>query len=448
MKKIDQELPSKTNSTNFILMAPRLSASIAGHRYWFPRSIYAELTRLQIKVTMIVNSEIDKRELESLQGHVSQFQEKFQWGQDTGKMSPKKITKEITAIVGKEKLENDKTIFYSYETSLALAIALMKLSAKYPKIQFSLHLIDDGYWESVFSSKLLKFLRLRKSFAASYSHLQPRGRFTCNSDFASKRYRQLIGVKMDVHRAFYSEPSITSTSTISSDFERMESQQNVLIFFWEADLAFLRVALKHLFEFSQETYFKCIFQIKSEELLNKLNNMLTEENLPKPRVIFGELSLDEYTKMITNASAAVICYTDYYHQIGGSGRLVDCLCNGTPVIVPEGGALSELIDEDGGSFVYRIDDPKTFTAAISNFLKSEYNLGEVSKLRYELSKKSMQLYSVSKLVNTLLNFHSRIRINEKSLRKTEFYVHLRLLELNWFILKTYETLQIRRRAIK
>ena len=147
MKKIDQELPSKTNSTNFILMAPRLSASIAGHRYWFPRSIYAELTRLQIKVTMIVNSEIDKRELESLQGHVSQFQEKFQWGQDTGKMSPKKITKEITAILGKEKLENDKTIFYSYETSFALAIALMKLSAKYPKIQFSLHLMDDGYWE-------------------------------------------------------------------------------------------------------------------------------------------------------------------------------------------------------------------------------------------------------------------------------------------------------------
>jgi glycosyltransferase involved in cell wall biosynthesis len=208
------------------------------------------------------------------------------------------------------------------------------------------------------------------------------------------------------------------------------------------------VALKYLFEVSTEIYFKCIFQIKSEELLNKFNNMLTEENLPKPKVIFGELSLDEYTKMITNASAALICYTDYYHQIGGSGRLVDCLCNGTPVIVPEGGALSELIDEEGGSFVYRIEDPKTFAAAISNFLKSEYNLGGSSNLRQELSAKSMELYSVSRLVNTLLNFHSQIGISTKSLRKSQFYMHLRLLELNWIILKTYETLKSRRRAIK
>jgi glycosyltransferase involved in cell wall biosynthesis len=397
---------------------------------------------------MIANSDIDKRELESLPGHVSQFQEKFQWGQDTGKMSPKKIAEEITAIVGEERLENEETIFYSYETSLALSIALLKLSAKYPKIQFSLHLMDDGYWESLFSSKLLKFFSLRKSFAASHSYLQPRGRFTCNSDFASKRYRQLIGIKMDAHRAFYSEQSITSTSTISPDFERIKNQQKILVFFWETDLPFLRVALKYLFEVSTEIYFKCIFQIKSEELLNKFNNMLTEENLPKPKVIFGELSLDEYTKMITNASAALICYTDYYHQIGGSGRLVDCLCNGTPVIVPEGGALSELIDEEGGSFVYRIEDPKTFAAAISNFLKSEYNLGGSSNLRQELSAKSMELYSVSRLVNTLLNFHSQIGISTKSLRKSQFYMHLRLLELNWIILKTYETLKSRRRAIK
>jgi len=448
MKKFDQELPSKSNSTNFILLAPRLSASIAGHRYWYPRSIYAELTRLQIKVTMIVNSEIDKQELESLPGNIIQFQEKFQWGQDTGKMSPKKIAKEITGILGKEKLENEETIFYSYETSLALAIALMKLCVKYPKIRFSLHLMDDGFWGSVFSSKLLNFLSFRKSFTASYFHLQARGRFTCNSDFASNRYRQLIGIKMDVHRAFYTEQSITSTSTISPDFERMKNQHNMLVFFWETDLPFLRVALKHLFELSTEIYFKCIFQIKSEELLNKFNNMLTEENLPKPRVVFGELSLDEYTKMITNASAALICYTDFYHQIGGSGRLVDSLCNGTPVIVPEGGALSELIDEDGGSFVYRIEDPKTFVAAISNFLKSEYNLGDSSNLRHELSAKSMELYSVSRLVDTLLNFHSQIRINAKSPLKSQFYLHLRLLELNWFILKSYETLQIRRRAIK
>lgn len=448
MKKIDQEFPKKFDSTNFILMAPRLSASIAGHRYWFPRNIYAELTRIQIKVTTIVNSEIDKQELESLQGEVSQFEQKCQWGQDTGSLSPKKITKEITTILGKEKLQNEENIFYSYETSLALAIALMRLSAKYPKIRFSLHLIDDGYWESVFSSKLLKILGLRRSFAKNYFHLQPRGRLTCNSDFASNRYRKLIGTKMDVHRAFYSEQPNALPSVSSSNFEKTVNEQNVLVFFWEADLAFLKLALKHLFEFSQETYFKCIFQIKSEELLSKFNNMLIEEDLPKPRVIFGELSLDEYTRMITNASAAAICYTDYYHQIGGSGRLVDCLCLGTPVIVPDRGALSELIDEEGGSFVFNIEDPKTFTDAISNLLKSEYILGDVSNLHDELSKKSMQLYSVRELVNKLLNFHSQTGISAKSLRKSQFHMYLRILEFNWFILKTYETLQIRRRAIK
>ena len=262
------------------------------------------------------------------------------------------------------------------------------------------------------------------------------------------RYSELVGTKLDLHRSFYPEEQMDFITQLGLNIEEKIVGENIVFFFWEANIDFLRIALKQIYTDDKEIYSRCTFQIKSEDLLYKFNKMLAEENLPMPKIIFGELSLNEYTSMITNASAVAICYTDYYHRIGGSGRLIDCLCLGTPVIVPNTGALSELADAEGGTFFYDSEEPKSLSTSISNFLDSEYYLGDVLNLRNNLSEKSINLYSVQKIVNTLLTFHLRKQIETRTLFKGQFYINIRILELNWFILRTYQSLQIRWQSIK
>jgi hypothetical protein len=428
------------DSPEIIVLASRFEVNESGHFYWFTKSIERELinSNLPFKV-------LSRNFAESSQEQFSDWRflpTNEEWGKDTGTISPLKLVKLIEKEVLAEIRSGSRAIIYTYETSFSLLAALIIILYRNSNITAAANMLDTGYWQRFFNWKIFSWAPLRSSIKFALKFVDKRLMFYANMPNQAEIISKQIGYPVN------SFPHITALNPagfISKDTSITFSKgklPNILIFTWPDDLPFVCTILKQMSQSSPSQLSQVTIHTKKLSDQGVINSYVTQENIQGVNLITGTQSEEEYINLIQQNDVTLFPYTDKMHFTTGSGRVIDSLILGRPVILSSESGSCLHARKVGACFTFDGISPLSVLEAIDQFQLSPF-FSNNSKKEYQADLKSAAAleFSVGGLLDNIISTSderlAHVKMNQ-SPRKINFALITVVLEVVWITLNTYQ----------
>ena len=409
----------------FIVLASRFEVNESGHFYWFTKSIQRELLCNEIPFKILA-----RKFPESTQEQYAEWRilpTIKEWGKDTGTISPIKLAKLIENELSLDGRLDSKTLIYTYEISFSLLAALVLILLRNPNCTASANMLDSGYWQRFFNLQLLSWAPLRASLKLPLKFVDKRLLLFANMSSQAEIISKQINYPVD---AF---PHITALNpaeySLNDSLMKTSSDAlpRILVFTWTEDLPFVCQILSLM---SHKTpLLLSLTTIHTKSLSDKvfLNKYLGEEKIEGVNIVGGTLSESNYIDLICSNHVTLFPYTDAMHFLNGSGRVIDSLILGRPVILNSKSGSCLHAKKVNACFTFDGVDPASVLEAIEDFKTSSFfNIKSSSMYRNELKSVAANEFSVGGLLRKI-----NIKSNE---RMSNYVVGLRPLSLIYFVI--------------
>lgn len=417
-----------------VLMAPRFDLNEGGHFYWYTKEIVAVLN-LHHPRYLVLSPPLKASNPPDFIDSRWKFIEDFSaWGNDLGTKSPKELVKRIYPLLN-DLVESDNLTVLSFESSFSMLVALLEIQRKIPNMQVSITLLDHGFWLKLLSTKLplvrmlvLNLIRILKEANHAFKLLHP-------SLSQVENFGRLLGIQV------FPFSHISAFWKYSSWPLKIENSEiRLLILPWSVDL-------DHVLDFVNSTSakigieFKIHIHFKNQNDLIYFRKLLDEHIFNKIEYTVGILTLEHYISQFKRTDLAWIPYTDFYHQITGSGRAFDCLALGCPLIIDEKSDLALMVND----FPLVYFCPDNDIAWISRFLnqiteeKKDFQnyVGQRSKLE---NLGAAHFSPLNGLNSFLAPFQSNVKKGKIAFKFTDFLLLEILFYLGLYYSKLNQTL--------
>jgi glycosyltransferase involved in cell wall biosynthesis len=366
-----------------------------------------------------------------------------EWGCDVGALSPKILKQKLENVIFHSTVPDNSVLIYSFESSFSLLVALIGILRHHANVVVFLNFIDGQFWVKLFTSRLFQIFGFHWFIRKQIQKVTPMLLLTANSSRQAKFFTSILGVEVQVHNPISIAPIEPQTTKSSFQDIATDSNPKLLIIFWPVDIPFLMQLLYLIKENRPELFENMVIHSKWKD--PSVREFVNQLSIFKPALIEEELSQEDYRNMINGASLSILCYTDTYHYMGGSGRVVDSLIAGVPVIVAKGGVVHDLALSLDAAFDFIIEDPNSVLHAIEKYENSPYwDLSTRKKYRENLKIRANENFSPSALVDRFQEF-----INLKSTSKIDsewivmkgnigLWFELKILNFVWRSLRVYE----------
>lgn len=412
-----------------ILLASRFDLNEGGHFYWYTKEMITELN-MHHPNYLVLSPPILGDELPNfIDAHWQFIDDLSAWGHDTGIQSPKKLVKKMLPIL--DSLGKSESItLISFESSLSMIVALLELQRRVPVLQISVNLLDHGFWLKLLSTKvpIVRFLirdftRILQNANESFKLLHP-------SLSQVDSFSRLLGFRV------FPFSHISAFWKFSSmPLQTSPNETRVLILPWSADLDHVKKFIDSVFMEIGVT-FRAHIHFKTLVDLQYFREHIRVETFDKIDYSVGVLSLHEYISLFKQSDLAWIPYTDFYHQITGSGRAFDCLTLGCPLIIDQKSDLALMV----ANFPLIFLCPDSNTSWISKYIdlirKEKSIANSYLERRLELEKLGANLFSPLNGINSFLKpLDSNVKHHNHSFMARDFHSLVILYHLTFFLAK-------------
>ena len=417
-------------SNLLVLLAPRFDLNEGGHFYWYTKEIVAELSLYHPKYLVLSPPLRVSEAPDFIDSHWKFIEDFSAWGNDLGTKSPKELVKRIFPLLNDLDKSENITIL-SFESSFSMLIALLEIQRRIPNIQVSVTLLDHGFWIKLLSSKLPlvkllvhNFIRILGEANSVFKLLHP-------SLSQAESFGRLLGFQV------FSFSHISAFWKYSAWPLKIETEEiRLLVLPWSVDL-------DHVLDFVNSTSakigieFKIHIHFKNQSDLTYFRKHLDERIFNKIEYTVGILTLEHYISQFKRTDLAWIPYTDFYHQITGSGRAFDCLALGCPLIIDEKSDLALMVND----FPLVYFCPDNDTAWVSRFLnqitEEKKNFQNYVDQRSKLENLGAALFSPLNGLNSFLTpFQPNVEKGKVAFKFTDFL----LLEILFYLGLSYSKL--------
>ncbi len=430
-----KDLPQETL---IVLLASRFDLNEGGHFYWYTKEIVSELNLHHPKF-LVLSPPIDPNSLPDFVDSRWVTIEDFpRWGNDIGTLPPRKLVKKIVPILGS--IGSSKSVvILSLESSFSMIVALLEIQRKLPDLKVSITMLDHGFWLKFLSTRLPIVNLLVRRFITNLANAQNSFKLLHPSLSQVESFSKLIGFKIS---PFSHISAFWKYSDRKLDIDHQ--QVRLLVLPWSVDL-------DHVIDFVNSsslnigTDFKMHIHFKNQNDLNYFRENLGATIFSKVQHTAGVLSLDDYISQFKRSDLAWIPYTDFYHQITGSGRAFDCLALGCPLVIDEKSDLALMTK--GFPLIYLC--PNADTNWISKFIveikEERIDFNNYLARRTTLENLGVALFSPSNGINSFLEpIDVTVEKDKSSFSVTDFL----LLEVLYFFGYNYSKLQFARRRLQ
>ena len=426
-------------TSNFIVLASRFEVNESGHFYWFTKSLQRELIRNGIPFKIL--SRIFPESTEEQFSEWRTLPTTKEWGKDTGTISPIKLANLIDREFSTEYILKSRTIIYTYETSFSLFAALVIILLRNPNFTASANMLDSGYWQRFFNLELLSFAPLRASIKFPLKFIGKRLLLFANMSSQAEIISKQIDYPVD---AF---PHITALNP--AEYSLKDSQLNtssdalpkILFFTWTEDLPFVCKILSHVGYRSPLLLSRITIHTKSLSDKFFLDKFLVEKNIEGVNIVAGTLSESNYIELINSNDVTLFPYTDAMHFLNGSGRVIDSLILGKPVILSSESGSCVHAKKVNACFTFHGVGPASVLEAIEEFKASPFFSEKSSSLYQDKLKSAAAIeFSVGGLLKKV-TFKSNERMSKyvevRPPHKLIYFFIILEFQITWTLLNAF-----------
>jgi len=421
-------------SNLLVLLAPRFDLNEGGHFYWYTKEIVAELN-LHHPEYLVLSPPLMAGDSPDFIDSRWKFIEDFSaWGNDLGTKSPKDLVKRIFPILN-DLVESENITILSFESSFSMLVALLEIQRKIPNIQVSVTLLDHGFWLKLLSTKLplvrllvLDFIRILGAANFAFKLLHP-------SISQAENFGRLLGSQV------FPFSHISAFWKYSAWPLKIENSEiRLLVLPWSVDL-------DHVLEFVNSTSarigkeFNLHIHFKNQTDLTYFRKHSDEHIFSKIEYTAGVLTLENYVSQFKRTDLAWIPYTDFYHQITGSGRAFDCLALGCPLIIDEKSDLALMVTDFPLVYLCPDNDTVWISRFLDQIMEEKKDFQNYVEQRAKLENLGAALFSPLNGLNSFLApFQPNIEKGKVAFKSTDFLLLEILFYLGLYYSKLNQTL--------
>lgn len=407
MKK-EQELP-----TLYVFLAPRANSEQDGHFYWFLYRLIESIKSKNWEASILLPNQgivnLIMPQVINSKIQIFAISHPTEWGNDVGKLRPSYFSKEIDRVISLSTNKREvykRILLICNETSLSTLLGVWILLKKNISVAASLNLLDIGFWRKVmFGSNLQKLIwkvllkRIERTQRLQLSTNSPQLLSSLQEIYSSIRiwpYYQLAKLNYIVQRE----------SILEKDKKYAESAFTILIMPWSD---YSDVVIEVLRKLLRAAEFKGTIKIhlKEKDSPRPYETFLRQSQAVNSRVILsqGVLEEREYMSLLTCANIVWFPYNSVYHAESGSGRAIDALVAGTPIVIDQKSNIFQNLHENLASYVFPVDNDepaevaKKFIEIIRTLAKQSLEIKERIKVKTRISDLAKQTFSADNMLN-------------------------------------------------
>lgn len=398
----------------YVYLAPRANVFVDGHFYWYLYRVISHFKRNANRAIVIVpeSSKIDSL-YELVRGsniRIVTVGDSAKWGNDIGAIRPFRLSKLLSQALSESGYDtkNNYTLLFCNESSLASVLSMLILVLLNPNYATSINIIDVGLWKKLINDNYVLQLLWRLVIKRIFRN--ERILLTTNSPLLLKiMHRQGLSTAIlwKYYQLMDASSNLQSAKLGSQIPESHLRADKILVLPWPDDSDSVTSAMKILLNNKD---FKGSVQIhlKKNDVIDPYQKMITELGLDEECLYVTQGVLDEqaYISLLKSASLIWLPYSSQYHAESGSGRAIDALANGTPILIDRNSNLLSVLDSAVINFVFPVD----CTNAI---LVAEICLKALNELRMKFINPQIEFNIKSQISNKIrTQFAAEAMINE------------------------------------
>lgn len=434
----------------FVLLASRFELLKSGHFYWFTTSLRNSLKNLGWQVKTL------SREFPESQNFISDDWSTVltskNWGYNSGEISPLKLRKLIENKLDPRFSKKTWTIIYTYELSFTLLAALILILMRQPNYIVAINMLESGFWRKFYDFQLFGISPLRSTIKRSLKVLNNRLIMYANKS------NQAINISRQIEYPISVFPHISILHPKINQFNNpkftkgKEFVRKILILTWTNDIDFVCKILLHIKVTKPEVLSVITVHTKNVSDLSAIREFLVCNNIRDAEVVAGTLESSDYISLFESHQVTLLPYVDEMHFLNGSGRVLDSLVLGRPVIVHAN--LADNLSDSGvnGYFTFQESTAQSVFKAISRFLESPFSDQNLCiELQKSLADRAIKNYSLENLLENIAKKADEVISSGKSIAKVPKLKYLGVLiqfQVFWFTLHCYESSKTLWRKIK
>jgi len=423
--------------TLIVLLASRFDLNQGGHFYWYTKEIVSELSLHHPKYLVLsppINAETLPDFVDARWVFVANLS---MWGNDIGALPPRRLVKKIAPILGNIG-SSQSVVILSLESSFSMIGALLEIQRKLPHVRVSITLLDHGFWLKFLSTRLPFVKLLVRKFITNLVNAQDSFKLLHPSLSQVENFSKLIGFKIF---PFHHISAFWKYSGRPLEIDRDEIR--LLVLPWSVDL-------EHVIQFLNSslnigTNFKVHIHFKNQNDLNYFRENLGIDVFSKIGYSVGALSLEDYISQFKRSDLAWIPYTDFYHQITGSGRAFDCLALGCPLIIDEKSDLAFMVNHFPLIYLCPDTDTNWISKFIEQIVEERKDFDNYLVRRAKLENFGAALFSPS---NGIDSFLEPINTRMGKVKVAFRYIDFRFLEVLYYFGFCYSKLNFAKTWIR
>lgn len=420
----------------YCLVSPRFTLVKTGHFYWYTIAYETALNEQHLDY-FVVTPTLKNAEFLNTKPNWREVDTKSQWGNDAGFANPLVLANKLEQVIK----EIDKTrpiVVFGFESSFSMVLALLRLSKKYPNLQIGVNLLDSGFWSQLFSIENRGKRFLAKCFANLIK--SQGGRFVLfgNSKSNACELSKILGQKVFE----FPLPTITSRKILRPKFEKSQKTK-IIMFISENEIQITKSFLNLVEESKLGEELNLVVHCKgsiSYEALEPFANPNCRQSI---EIVTGYLEKEEYEGLIESSDVALISYLDLAHIGAGSGKAMDALGLGVPIIALEGSHACQMGCAVGGCFPFKDGSATSMIRAIQSYIANDA-LGDEQDFSRNI-KLQQRVNREMGVESSLIKLFSNFRSHSSNSFPSGLYPAL---IGYWFLVSRYQIFQLWRRCAR
>ena len=338
----EAEASSMPRLADFILVSPRLSSDEGAHFLPYFLNILPELISRYDNVFVIAPDsfkfpENTSRFLEENAVNVIPLPSTQSWGNDIGFVNPLWFSRYLLKRF--PRYHRSQIHLFANESSLAILLMTCSLIFLNPRITATINLIDFGFWNKFITQRGIKRFAAM-SYIALFQRLSARLKIVAQSPelVNNLKSKGLNSVRLWPFIQLTPKNFSISNFRLVSREESNPLRKTLLVLPWPEDHKTVGEVVELLKRDSGETV-DIIVHTKSVEEMSRLR----EAHGLDGRISFSGGSLEPmaYHRMLFNSSLVWLPYFSKSHAETGSGRALDALLAGVPVLLDKNSVMHE-----------------------------------------------------------------------------------------------------------
>lgn len=401
----------------YVVISPRFSLAETGHFYWNTLAYRDAFRSLNLDYRIVVPS------FEGVDNFLSQnpnflmldLGDINSFGHDNGLISPLRLTHAIERSIGSLNREQDIYIL-SFESSLALYISLIYLSSRYSRIRVSLNLLDFGFWGKLLKMKQPGFKNLVTGLKKATHQNSGNFHVFANSGTQPKLFSQLLGTKVFPWPIISVSTNRTQNKDLNLNSNDFVSKR-LLVFPHSEDLEMIKQLLIHGINRDDVQNWQIDVHFKNYSDYQNVKDATNRSNDSDVSLSYGYLDEENYSKKFEDSAAVLIPYEDQLHMHSGSGKAMDSLGHGVPIIALRGTHSCEIACKVGACFTLESVTAIDIVSAVS-LINSSEAITRKSVFRSKIRKNAFTFLSPeSSLREIVSTFDSETAVSRPMKRK-------------------------------